>query len=83
MAKLGLVFVLVVQAFYPVMCAPAFLALRTLLSVRKLAKLRGIDRIIPPLVLDRVEVKAAFVVVRDASPRTFLALEFAQVQMPH
>lgn len=74
-AKLGFVLVPVVKTLHPVVCPPAPLVLRTLLRLSEFAKLRRVQLVFSPLVLDAVEEEATLMVVRIASIRTFKALE--------
>lgn len=82
-AELSLVLVLVVKAFYSVMRPSALIPLGTFFGVRELAKLRGVEQVVPPLVLDRVKIVAALVVVGYVFTGTFEPLEICQVEVLH
>jgi hypothetical protein len=75
MAKLGLVLVLVVESFDPIVCASAAFALGAALGVRELAQLRSVQVVVPPSVLHRVEVVATFMVVRNILLKALFSFE--------
>ena len=77
-AKLRLVLVPVIQAFYTIVSALAAVLFWTLLSLGEFAELRCIGSVFSSLVLYRVEVEARLVVVWASSVWTFKALEVAQ-----
>lgn len=75
MAKLGLVFVTMVQSLHSVVGTSAFLSLWALLGIRKFAQFCCIHPVLSPSVFETMVVEAALVVVRGMLPGTFESLE--------
>ena len=80
-AELRLVFLAVVQTFDPVVGSLASLSFRTSVGLGEFAKFGRVKAVVAPLVLERVEKVARFVVVGDAAARAFEALEVFQQQV--
>ena len=70
-----------VETFNPIVCPPALISLRTLLSLRELTQLRSVEGIVPPPVLDRVVKVTGLMVVGETLLWTLVPLEIVQDQV--
>ena len=77
-AKLGFVFILMIQTFNPIMCSFTPIMFGTFLGFCEFAKFRCVEVIISALVFNAVEVEARFVVMRTPSLWTFVSFKFMQ-----
>lgn len=80
-AEFGLVLLTVVESLHTVVSTLALVAFWALFSLGKLAKLRGVDPVLSPPVLEGVEEVACLVVVSRALRGTFKPLEFVQQEV--
>ena len=75
MTEFRLILILVVESLDSIMRPSAFVPFGAFFSVGKFAKLRRVEVVISPLVLDRVVVVAGLVVVGSILPWALYPLE--------